>query len=335
MQGLIESFPNQFHSAAELAQSIHLPRANTPTSLIVAGLGGSAIGGDLIRSVLGDSLRLPFSVCRDYRLPAYAGPDTALFACSYSGNTEETLSAYEQACQLDSTIICITSGGRLAQRAKEDGRPLILIPGGMPPRAALGYASLALLGAMRALDLAPDMTSSIAEAHTLLQALAARYRGEIPIDQNPAKSIAVSLQGKIAAVYGGSGLLDSAAARWRAQIEENAKNLALHHVLPEMNHNEILGWEQPERGLRHVGVVFLRDMGDHPQVQRRFDLSRQIVAKGAGVVHEVWSEGESRLARLFSVICLGDFVSLYLAFLNGVDPTRIDAIEMLKRKLGS
>lgn len=335
MQGLIESFPDQFRAAAELLRSIRLPPANAPRSLIVAGLGGSAIGGDIIHSILGDSLRLPFSVSRDYNLPAFCDRDTILFACSYSGNTEETLSAYEQACRIRAHIVCIASGGRLVQRAQEHGHPVVLIPGGMPPRAALGYSSLALLGAIRALGLAPDMTAALQETEKLLSALAGRYGGKVPADRNPAKSIAQSLQGKLAAIYGGSGLLGSAAVRWRGQIEENAKNLALHHVLPEMNHNEILGWEHPEQTLRHVAVVFLRDKGDHPQVRRRFDLTRQIVAERAGIVHDVWSEGESALARVFSIICLGDFVSLYLAFLNGVDPMRIDAIESLKRRLGA
>jgi glucose/mannose-6-phosphate isomerase len=335
MRALIESFPSQFGAAAKLALSLSLPPANAPRSLIVAGLGGSAIGGDIVRSILGDSLRLPFSVCRDYKLPSFGDRNTIVFACSYSGNTEETLSAYEQACRARATIVCIASGGRLVQRAKEDGHPVVLIPGGMPPRAALGYSSLALLGAMQALGLVPDMTAAIEEGKTILPALAERYRGEVPTDRNPAKAMALSLHGKVAAVYGGSGLLDSAAARWRGQIEENAKNLAFHHTVPEMNHNEILGWECPEQTLRQIGVVFLRDKGDHPQVQRRFDLSRQIVAKKAGAVHEIWSEGELPLARVFSVIYLGDFVSLYLAFLNGVDPTRIDAIDFLKRELGS
>jgi len=335
MRGLIESFPSQFKAAANLAREIRLPRTGAPSSIIVAGLGGSAIGGDLIRSVLGDSLRLPFIVSRDYRLPPFTAPNSILIACSYSGDTEETLSAYDEALRLGCTIVCIASGGLLAKRARQDGKPVVMIPAGMPPRAALGYSSLALLGTMRGLELVPDMKEAIAESEALLADLAGRYRAEVPSDRNPAKAIAVSLWGKIAAIYGGSGLLDSAAARWRAQIEENAKNLATHHVLPEMNHNEILGWEQPAAALHQVGVVFLRDKGDHPKVQRRFDLSREIVSKGAGVVHEVWSEGESRLARAFSVTYLGDFVSLYLAFLNGVDPTRIDAIDLLKHELGS
>jgi glucose/mannose-6-phosphate isomerase len=335
MRSLIESFPKQFSAAADMALSIRIPSPKSARSLVVAGLGGSAIGGDVVRSVLGKSLRLPLFVSRDYKLPAFVDAGSVVFACSYSGNTEETLSAYDEALQAHAAIICITSGGRLAERAKTDSKPLISIPGGMPPRAALGYSALALLGSIQALGLIPDVRSDLEEAAALIENLAQRYRLEVPLEQNPAKKIASRLFGKIAAIYGGSGLLACAAARWRGQIEENAKNLALHHVLPEMNHNEILGWEFPAAALRQLGVVLLQDKGDHPQVRRRFDLTKQILAQAAGDVQEVWSEGHSPLARAFSVIYLGDFVSLYLAFLNGVDPTRIDAIDYLKRELSS
>ncbi len=335
MRGLIESFPAQFSVAAEAALALMLAAPKSPGNLIVAGLGGSAIGGDIVRSILGDSLRLPLVVCRDYALPAFTGPTSIVFACSYSGNTEETLSAYGQAVSARAFLVCITSGGRLAELAKRDGWPVISIPGGMPPRAALGYSALALLGAVRALGQAGDLRRPLEETTALLSKLALRYRGDVPCGDNPAKSLALSLHGKIVAVYGGSGLLDSVAARWRGQLEENAKNLALHHVLPEMNHNEILGWQNPADALHRTAAVFLRDRGDHPQINRRFDLTKQIVAKACGAVHEAWSEGESRLARVFSVIYLGDFLSLYLAYLNGVDPTRIDAIDYLKTELSS
>ncbi len=335
MRGLIEGFPDQFRSAATNALSLRLSPPACVRTLIVAGLGGSAIGGDVVRSILGDSLRLPMLVSRDYKIPGCVDSTSIVFACSYSGNTEETLSAYDQACAAGSTVICITSGGLLAKRAHADGRLIVSIPGGMPPRAALGYSALALLGSMQAMGLTPDMKDALEETAALVASLAERYGAEIPTDINPAKTLAISLFGRIAAIYGGSGLLDSAAARWRGQIEENAKNLALHHLLPEMNHNEILGWQCPKAPLRHVAVVFLRDSGDHPQIQRRFELTRRIVAKGAASVHEVWSEGNSTMARIFSVLYLGDFVSLYLAFLNGVDPTRIDSIDYLKRELRS
>ena len=168
VRGFIESFPSQFSVAARVASSMSLPPANAPRYVMVAGLGGSAIVGDIVRSILGDSLRLPFGGCRDYKLSTFGDRNAVVIACSYSGNTEETLSACEQACRARATVECIASGGRLVQRAREDGHPVVLIPGGMPPRAALGYSSLALLGAMQALGLIPDMTAAIQRASTRL-----------------------------------------------------------------------------------------------------------------------------------------------------------------------
>ncbi len=333
MQSLIESFPGQFREAASAALSLSLPVLNRKGPIVVAGLGGSAIGGDLVRSAVGNALNVPLLVSRDYGLPGFVDSSTLVFACSYSGNTEETLSAYQEARRIGAHIVCVSSGGRLEQLAHADGVPVVKIPSGMPPRAALGHSCIALLGCLLALGLIPESAEPLAETAVLLDALAARYRGEKPTRDNAAKAIAELLYGKVAAIYAAAGLLEAAAVRWRGQIEENAKNLALHHILPEMNHNEISGWECPPGVLRSMSAVFLRDREDHPSVQRRFDLTLEIVHRRAGVVREIWSEGSSRLARLFSVIYLGDFVSLYLALLNGVDPSRIDAIDYLKREL--
>jgi glucose/mannose-6-phosphate isomerase len=333
MRALIDSFPVQFRNAAAAVSGLPLPRPARVSNLVVAGLGGSAIGADVVRSIVGASLRVPLAVCRDYLLPAFADSSSLVFACSYSGNTEETLSAYQQARRLGASIICITSGGRLRQLAELDGVPVVAIPGGMPPRSALGYSSIALLGCLEALGLVPEQGAQLSETASLLEELAGRYGAGAVTASNPAKQLAELLHGKVVIIYAATGLLEAAAARWRGQMEENAKNLAGHHVLPEMNHNEILGWEFPEDRLDGLGVVFLRDRDDHPQVQRRFDLTVQIVGRRAGSLREVWSEGKSPMARLFSIIYLGDFVSLYLAFLNGVDPTRIDAIDYLKKEL--
>lgn len=333
MRSLIESFPSQFRAATAAALSLSLPIQSRKGPIVVAGLGGSAIGGDVVRSAVGNALSVPLVVSRDYGLPGFVDSSTLVFACSYSGDTEETLSAYQEARRIGAPVVCVTSGGRLEQMATRDRVPVVKIPGGMPPRAALGHSSIGLLGCLLTLGLISDAAGSFAETSVLLDSLAVRYGGETPTERNTAKAIAESLHGKVVAVYAAAGLLEAAAARWRGQIEENAKNLSLHHILPEMNHNEILGWECPQEGLSGVGAVFLRDQGDHPKVQRRFDLTVDIVRRRAGVVHEIWSEGSSRLARLFSIIYLADFVSLYLALLNGVDPTRIDAIDYLKREL--
>jgi glucose/mannose-6-phosphate isomerase len=335
MRQLVAGFSAQFSAASERALRLELPAPGKVDSVVLTGLGGSAIGGDVVRIAIGDHLRVPFTVNRDYRLPHFVSGSTLVFACSYSGNTEETLNAYAEARRLGAQVICIASGGRLAARARTDGYPLIELPAGMQPRAALGFSSILLLGALRALGIVPDPAEALAETGSLLSDLAARYGLDVPESRNRAKSIARTLAGKVVAIYGSNGLLEPAAVRWRGQLEENAKNLSFHHLLPEMNHNELVGWRIPADALSRIAVVFLRDAGEHPQVRRRFEATVEAIRPMAAEVHEVWSEGRSLLARLFSVIYLGDYVSLYAAWLNGVDPTPVEAIEALKRKLAS
>jgi glucose/mannose-6-phosphate isomerase len=333
MRALVEKFPEQAESAAQTSRNLQLSAPGKIRSLVMTGLGGSAIGGDLVRSIAGRTLKYPFFVNRDYDLPGFVDDTSLVFACSYSGNTEETLSAFEQARKAKASIICITSGGQLETLARRDSIPILPLPGGLPPRAALAYSLFTLLGAMESLRFIPDQSLAIQEALNLLKELAVKYGLANPESTNPAKSMARSLSGKIVAIYGSNSILDAAAYRWRSQIAENSKNLAFHHVLPEMNHNELVGWLLPEAVLKNVGVVLLRDKGDHPQVQRRFDLTREIITGKAGSLHEVWSQGESLLARVLSVIFMGDFVSLYLAYLNDIDPSPVQVIDYLKRKL--
>lgn len=335
MKSLLESFPEQVQAAAEAGRKTALPVPGRIGAIVVTGLGGSAMGGDLVRSLGESQLRYPMVVNRTYDLPQFVDDSTLVFACSYSGNTEETLSAYEQAKRAKASIVCITSGGKLEGIAMASGYPVLRLPGGLPPRAALGHSLVALLAAMQAMRIMPDMSESIQETIELLKALRARYGAANPEPHNPAKKLASSLSGKIVTIYGSSGIMESAAYRWRSQIAENAKNLASHHVLPEMNHNELVGWLYPEEALRKIGVVMLRDKADHPQIQRRFDLTRELIAGKSGALHEVWSEGNSLLARGLSVIYLGDFVSLYLAYLNNIDPTPVAVIDYLKNNLST
>jgi glucose/mannose-6-phosphate isomerase len=334
MMGLLQSFPAQVAGAAQVAKTLSLPVFPDIANVIVCGMGGSAMGGDVIRAAIAATLQVPMIVVRDYCIPGFINKSSLVFASSYSGNTEETLSAYEQARTAGAAIICLTSGGKLASLAGSHGYPVMQLPAGLPPRAALGYSTAMLLGALSVLGLVPDMTAVMQETSDLLTRLTLRYGPDEVENNNHAKKIARSLHGRLIAVYASCALLDPAAVRWRGQLEENAKTLAFHHVLPEMNHNEIVGWEFPQELLGRIGVVFLRDHGDHPQVQRRFDLTMEVVRRKAGVIHEVWSEGDSLLARIFSVICLGDFVSFYLACLNSVDPTPVAVIETLKQRLG-
>ena len=329
----MDAFPAQLQEAAGIAGRIDLRLDRKVSRIVVSGLGGSAIGGDIVKCAAADLLKIPLVVNRDYRLPLFVDSSTLFFACSYSGNTEETLSAYDQAKGSGAAIVCISSGGKLAAKANADGNPVITIPGGLPPRAAVGYSAVVLLGSLRALGLVPEIAESMSEVTQLAGSLVGRYEARVPEKDNRAKMIARSFHGKIVAVYAASGTLEAAAVRWRGQMEENAKNLAFHHFLPEMNHNELVGWKCPQDALRMVAVVFLRDRDDHPQVQRRFAFTRDLVESRAAAVQEVWSEGDSRLARIFSVISLGDYVSLYLAYLNSENPTPVEAIESLKTRL--
>lgn len=335
MKALVESFPEQVHAAAQDAMHVSLTAPAKVNAIVVTGLGGSAMGGDLVRTIAESQIQYPLVVNRNYDLPGFVGGSTLVFACSYSGNTEETLSAYAQARSAKAGIVCITSGGKLEAMAKADGYPAIRMPAGLPPRAALGYSLIALLGAMQAMRIMPEMAESVRESVELLRALRDRYGMESPESVNPAKKMASSLSGKIVAIYGSYGIMEASAYRWRSQIAENAKNLATHHVLPEMNHNELVGWMYPEEVLRQFGVVFLRDREDHPQIKRRFDLTRDLIAAKSGGIHEIWSEGRSLLARALSVIYLGDFVSLYLAYLNNTDPTPVQVIDYLKTNLST
>ncbi len=334
MRNLIRSFPAQLAGAAEAARTLTLPVPPRITAIVIAGMGGSAMGGDIVRVVAMGSLRVPLQVCRDYFLPGYAGSSTLVMASSYSGNTEETLSVYDQARAAGATIVCLTSGGKLATLARSHGYPVIQLPAGLPPRAAIGYSTVMLYGVLAVMGMVPDVTADWRETVGLLTQLGSLYAIEVREADNPAKRIARSMHGRVVAIYASSARLEPAAVRWRGQVEENSKNLAFHHVLPEMNHNELVGWQHPEEILRQLAVVLLRDHGDHAQVQRRFDLTRELLSKKTSVLHEAWSEGESPLARMFSLIYLGDFVSLYLACLNAVDPTPVPVIESFKQRLG-
>jgi glucose/mannose-6-phosphate isomerase len=335
MRDLVVSFPQQVRTAIDMIAGLSLPFDDGIRNVIVAGMGGSAIGGDITRAAVSGQSRVPLLVNRDYNLPEFVDSHTLVIASSYSGNTEEALHSYESARRAGAAIVCVTSGGKLAHLARRDHVPQLLIPPGLPPRAALGYSTVAILGSLQAAGLIPDMAVPLRETADLLGALALRYKPEVAERENLAKSIARSLHGKLIAIYGSGGTLEAASYRWRCQIEENAKNLALHHALPEMNHNELVGWQLPVDLLDRIGVILLRDRADHPQVQRRFDLTRQLLTSRCGVLHEVWTEGDSLLARIFSAVLLGDFVSLYLAYLNAVDPTPVTVIEYFKQKLGS
>lgn len=309
-----------------------LPAA--PSAVAVAGMGGSAIGGDLVFATQPE-LAVPAAVVRGYALPAWVGPGTLVVAVSYSGNTEETLAGVEEALARGCVPLCVASGGRLAAMAAERRLPLVTVPPGLQPRAAVGYLAMPLLVVLERLGLVPAAEKDVEEAAAVVRETAALYAPDQDEDCNLAKQLAHHLHGRVPLVYG-AGLTAPAARRWKTQLNENAKTAAFWAELPELDHNEIEAWDGPgaeDAAARQAAVVFLRDGDEDERLARRAELTAETIAAGGAPVEHVETRGGSRLARLFSLVTLGDHVSVYLGLLNGVDPTPVVAIERFKRRL--
>jgi glucose/mannose-6-phosphate isomerase len=333
---LLMTFPEQLGEARRIVADVSFGRPVKSVKLVVvAGMGGSAIGGDLLRTYLLEDLAWPLLVHRDYSLPPFVDAGTLVFLSSYSGNTEETLSAAERALQKKARMVAIASGGRLAELAAEKGFPLIRIPSGLPPRAALGYSFGALLESLVKLGLVADRTADVEETGRLLEHRRTEYEINKDGSDNPAKQLAAELFRRFPVLYAWGWRYQAVAARWRGQLAEVGKQLSSHHLLPEMNHNEIAGWQHPAEVLSRTIVILLRDCQEPSPIRRRLVLTGRSLASRTGRVREVWASGDSLLARLFSLVYLGDFVSYYLAALNGVDPTSIESIEHLKKQLAN
>lgn len=301
--------------------------------VLVLGMGGSGIGGDLLRGLLYERADIPVVVVKDYTLPRWVGPKTVAFACSYSGSTEETLAAYEAAGKAGAVRVAITSGGVLYEWARSEGVPVIRIPSGYPPRAALGYLFAPMLAVLERWGVLPPQEAAVAEAASVLAGLAGEWGPDRPEAENPAKRLARALAGHVPVVYALRGFTEPAALRWKTQLNENSKMFAATHVFPELNHNETVGWAlagQPEGMLE---VVVLRDREDPPRLVQRLEITREIAFHKASGYHEVWSRGEDPLSRLASLVLFGDLVSVYLAYLNDVDPYPVVVIDELKRRL--
>ncbi|WP_418790972.1 bifunctional phosphoglucose/phosphomannose isomerase [Phosphitispora sp. TUW77] len=327
--------PEQCEEALAIGRKIEMPSdyAANVSNIVVTGLGGSAIGGDFLRLYVTNKLVIPVIVNRDYNLPAFVDSKTLLFAVSYSGNTEETISAYIQAREKGARIVALTNGGKLRQMAEADGYPVIVVPAGISPRAATGYLLIPTLTVLEKLGLISGLAVELEELTRILRSLREQLRPETPVKQNIAKQIAARFYRKIPIIWGAGGGTEVVAMRWKGQVNENGKAPAYWNVFPELNHNEIVGFEEPAALLGQLEIVILRDSEDHPRVQKRMDISKDIVKGVVGGVAEVWSQGEGRLSRLFSLTYIGDYVSVYLAALYGIDPTPVKNIDYLKGKL--
>jgi len=325
MNQLISEFTNQMAEAIEIGREAKLtPRKKDLRNVVIAGLGGSGIGGDLVRELIAEKMKVPFEVCKDYHLPAFANEHTLLIASSYSGNTEETLHALKEAIDRDCKIVCISSGGSLISLAKKAGLDYILIPSGKPPRACLAYSFIAQLFILSRTGLIDDgFVFGIEEA-------IAHLNNEEKKIMKDAKRIAKKLYKKIPVIYAAANM-EAVAVRWRQQINENSKMLCWHHVIPEMNHNELVGWRTPGK----YAVVFLRNDTDYSRIQQRINIAKNIISQYTPHIIEVYSKGESLIEKHLYLIHLGDWVSFFLAELRKVDPVEVNVIEYLKAELAN
>jgi glucose/mannose-6-phosphate isomerase len=334
MLGRILTLGEQLERAWQEASSVS-PKIDRVRidNIVVAGMGGSAISGDIVRAVAAQESSVPLTVNRHYELPGYVGPKTLVVASSYSGNTEETLSAFDQARQKGAQVVAITSGGQLGQWAREEGYTVYPITIDSPPRAAIAFLTAPLLHLLSHLEQIRDPGTDVRATSRLLETLASSFAPEVAGEENLCKTLAKTLHQKLPLVYASVHPLEGVALRWKGQFSENSKVLAFANVFPELNHNEIVGWGLDKRLQERIQVVYLRDRGDHPRIQKRLEITREILTGETAPFVEVWSRGESLLERLFSLIFIGDLTSLYLAVLNEVDPTPVAKIDLLKQRL--
>jgi glucose/mannose-6-phosphate isomerase len=331
MLDVVAGLPSQCREGYAIGRSATgLPSAEGLTSIVFCGMGGSAIAGDVIRALARDRLAVPVTVVRTPELPAHCGPDTLVVASSYSGDTAETVALFDDAVGRGCRVVAAASGGRLADRAADAA--LLRLPAGFGmPRAAFGVLALAPLGALEAMGLLRGLEVEVEESASVLGDVIRAVGPGVPTTGNPAKSLARTVGERTPVVWGADGVAGVAAMRWAASFNENAKVPAFSSALPELDHNEIVGWSAG-RGLAFF-LIALRHAGEHPDVAARFPLSLEIAAASGLEIEEVWASGASPLARLLSLVLRGDLTTTYLAIVRGVDPTPIEAIARLKRAL--
>ncbi|MEA2476125.1 MAG: glucose/mannose-6-phosphate isomerase [Actinomycetota bacterium] len=336
--GTVEGFAEQCAAGWEIGRAgRQLPDATGVTSIVVLGMGGSGVAGDVVQALLEPRLGEFFRVLKSYGpLPEWVGRNSLVIAISHSGNTEETLSALGSAHERGARAVTISSGGKLAEVAGDSGIAHVEVPGGLQPRSALGYLALSLLGVLMQMGLAPDMDEDVKDAVTDLAEVVARCHRSNSTSENPAKDLARRLSGSMPLIYG-AGATGTAAMRFKCDINEYAKNPAFWNYLPELDHNELEGFNRLiDLSRANLSVVFLRDQAsEHPRVATRFEITKRLIEDRVKQVIEVPAQGRNPLARLLSLIVLTQLAAIYMAFLNDVDPGPVETLSRLKNELAA
>ncbi len=329
----LHQFPEQCQRAWHAATEFNYPRDYLKVEkVVIAGMGGSAIGGDFVRRLAMLENTRPVWVHRDYGLPPFVDRNTLLIFSSYSGNTEETLSCFDEALRTQARKIVLTTGGKLKALAEKERVPSLIIDYESPPRAAFPHSFISLLGIFHSLRLLDDKSADMKETLTVMKRIEDGVSEKVPLDGNLAKQLAADLFGRLAVIYG-AGLLSEVALRWKGQINENSKAWAFHEVFPELNHNAVVGYPLPAETRQKAMVLLLHSASLHPRTSLRYEVTGELLAT-AGIKHrQVESIGHSALAQMIGMVLLGDYVSFYLAMLNRTDPTPVPVIDTLKSRL--
>jgi glucose/mannose-6-phosphate isomerase len=332
----IDGLPDQLQRAWDLGQTQPLPKLDDIHTIVISGLGGSAIGADLVTAFVSSSIRVPILVHRDYGLPAFAqGKHTLVICSSHSGNTEETLDAFETALTHECSVVAICTGGELAKRAEAKNIPVWRFEHGGQPRAAVGFSFGLLLSLLARLNLIPDPSQDVAEAISAMKKSQEHLRADVPAASNPAKRYAGQLVGRWVTVMG-AGILSPVARRWKGQINEVAKAGANFEFLPEANHNTLAGTLNPSEVLnKQTMTLFLNSPSDHPRNKLRSKFTRQIFMIEGMNTDAVDARGESPLAHIWTLILFGDYVAYYLSMAYGVDPTPVEALVSFKNSMAN
>jgi glucose/mannose-6-phosphate isomerase len=324
MDALIAGFSRQLERAIEIGENASITKSTMPIhNILVTGLGGSGIGGNIVSQIVEEKLKIPMLVNKNYFIPNYVNENTLVIVSSYSGNTEETLNALKTAFRKEAKIVCVTSGGKIMEFARCNGLDYIEIDGGMPPRACFGYSFVQQLFILYYLGFLKDgFKKRLKHSIQLL-------KSEEPAIREEARAIAERLNNRIPIIYSDASY-EGVAVRFRQQINENSKMLCWHHVIPEMNHNELVGWRND---YGKMAVVFLRNSTDFERNQKRMDFTKNVAKFYSADVIEIWSKGESAIEKVLYLIHLTDWVSYYLADLRNMDAVEVEVISKLKNEL--
>jgi len=343
MLNLCVKTPEYCQDAIQRAKKIKIPnevkvskkitiKYKKPQNIIITGMGGSAIGGEILQDWLQDKLPIPIQICRNYTLPAYANRNTLVFAISYSGETEETLSAFIDAIRRKCMTITISSGGHLLSFSKKLQIPHVTIPKGLPPRAAIPYVFFPLPTVIEKIHILPNVEKDIKETIWVLKEVGRENSPQILTKTNLSKRLALQLKETIPAIYG-FGQFRAIAHRMKTQFNENSKLLSVYDVFPELNHNEAVGWEVSEDLAKKFSVILIRDHDEPLEIKHRIEMTKLLALHKAQKVLEIYARGKGRLAKMFSVLLVGDLASVFLAILQGVDPAPVKTIDLIKREM--